>query len=143
MCPRDSVAVFRICRLAFLFVCLFAAQMPFPAQVTTGNILGFVTDQSNAGVPGVQITLTNIDTGYTRTLTSEEDGAYRALLLPSGRYTVRAAKPGFQNFAQEGILLTVNQNARVDIPLRVGDVAERVTISATAVVEDVYLRQSL
>ena len=108
-------------------------QVLLQAQVTTGNILGFATDQSNAGIPGVQIVLTNVDTGYTRTLISEDDGSYRALLLPGGRYAVRATKPGFQNFVQEGVLLTLNQNARVDIRLRVGDVTERVTVSAEAI----------
>src|SRR6476620_793300 len=81
-------------RLAFLFGCLFVAQMLLRSQVTTGNILGFATDQSGAGVPGIEITLTNVDTGYSRTLLSEEDGSYRAVLLPSGRYTIRATKPG-------------------------------------------------
>ena len=89
MCSLHSVSVIWVCSLACLIAGLLAAPAPVQAQVTTGNILGFVIDQSKAGVPEVQITVTNVDTGYNRTLTSEADGSYRALIADLRRAWVR------------------------------------------------------
>src|SRR5581483_276115 len=120
-------------RVPCSLACLAAVAGVVAGQVTTGNIVGFAVDESNSGIPGVEITITNVGTGFSRMLTSGDDGSYRALLMPAGRYKISANKPGFQNFLLEGILLSVDQNARVDIPLRVGAVTEKVTISAEAI----------
>ena len=58
--------------------------------VSTGSILGFVTDMSGAVVPGAEVVITS-NTGYRRAVTSADDGSYRALLLPPGNYQISAS----------------------------------------------------
>jgi len=65
------------------------------AQLETGSILGTVTDQSNAIVPGAKVTVTNEDTGLSLSTTTSEKGTYVFNPLKIGRYSVAAESPGF------------------------------------------------
>ncbi|MBM3802809.1 MAG: TonB-dependent receptor [Acidimicrobiia bacterium] len=102
------------------------------AQVASGTILGNVTDPSGAAIPGANVNVANVDTGFSRTVVSEEDGAYRAPLLQLGNYKLTVTKPGFRTFVRDGILLTVNQNARLDIRLEIGEISETVNVTGDA-----------
>src|SRR5262245_30834134 len=75
------------------------------SQAANGSIEGTVTDTSSGVLPGVTVTITNTDTGSERSVTTNTDGRYRALLLPLGRYRVVAELPGFKKFDQSGIVL--------------------------------------
>src|SRR3990172_3011877 len=97
-------------------------------QVTTGTILGTVMDASGAVVPGATITIRNVETGISRTLTSDAAGRYTAPQLPLGRYEVTAEASGFQRVVRSGIELSVGRQAAVDFQMRVGTVAEQVTV---------------
>src|SRR5206468_9194020 len=77
------------------------------AQVITGTILGNVTDESKAALPGVTITMKNLDTGETRIVSTDLQGRYRAPNLGLGRYEVRAELEGFQTRLRTGINLAV------------------------------------
>src|SRR3989442_15243063 len=81
------------------------------AQVTNGTILGVVQDSSGAVLPGVSVTVKNVDTGITRTLTTDEGGRYTAPDLPLGNYEVEGQLPGFQTEVRSGITLTVGREA--------------------------------
>lgn len=98
-------------------------------QVTTGTISGIVTDPTGAVVPGTNITIHNVDTGITRTLTTGSGGRYTAPQLPLGNYEVTAAATGFQTVLRSGITLTVGREAVVDFTLQVGAAAERITVT--------------
>ena len=63
---------------------LIAGLSQMPAQVTTATILGTVTDSTGAIVPGVRITIRNVETGITRAVTTDEQGRYRATQLAVG-----------------------------------------------------------
>ncbi|MGH9674585.1 MAG: carboxypeptidase regulatory-like domain-containing protein [Bryobacteraceae bacterium] len=102
------------------------------AQTTTATLLGVVRDSSGAAVPQASITARNTLTGFTRTGLTDETGAYLIPSLPVGRYAVAAEKPGFRRFVQGGVTLEVNQNARVDVMLTVGELSESVTVTAEA-----------
>ena len=65
------------------------------AQATTGSISGSVTDESKAVMPGVTITVKNVDTGLERAQTSDQQGRYRALNLNPGSYQLSAELQGF------------------------------------------------
>src|SRR5881392_2881874 len=81
---------------ALIAVCAIAlAGSPAAAQQTTGNIQGRVTDAQKAAVPGVTVTVKNAATGYTRTETSDSEGAYRLASLPIGTYELKAELSGF------------------------------------------------
>src|SRR5207247_9116096 len=69
-------------------------------------------------------------TGPTRTTLANAAGIYRFPNVPSGTYSVKVAKPGFNDFRQEEIPVAVNTTMRVDAVLRVSSVAEQVTVTA-------------
>jgi hypothetical protein len=102
------------------------------AQVTSATIVGTVTDSSGAALPGATVTARNVDTGFNRTVPSNEDGAYRLEFLPIGSYTVEVTLSGFKTSTRSGIVLNVNDTAKVDATLSLGGVAETVNVQAEA-----------
>ena len=90
---------------------LFVGESLF-AQVTTGTLYGIVRDETGAVVPQVTVTLKNVDTGITRTVSTDEGGRYRASNLPLGGYEVHAALSGFRTDVRSGITLTVGSSFR-------------------------------
>src|SRR6266571_2072282 len=102
----------------------------------TAQIAGTVRDQSGAVLPGVEVTVTQSDTGTTRSAVTNETGSYVLPNLPIGPYRLEAALPGFRTFVQTGIVLQVNGNPEINIVLEVGQVSETVEVQAdTALVE--------
>jgi outer membrane receptor protein involved in Fe transport len=106
------------------------------AQAANGNIEGSVRDSTNAPLPGVTVTVTNMDTGLTRTSLTNDEGVYRAVLLPLGRYRVKAELQGFKTFEQQGLTLSAGQIAVINIELAVGTVSETVTVSSESPVAE-------
>jgi hypothetical protein len=102
------------------------------SQEITATILGTVRDVSGAAVGNATITVTNEGTGVSRTVKSDADGNYLVSLLPVGSYTVKVEKEGFTTHVQKGIVLVVNQNARVDAALKPGSVQESVIVESNA-----------
>ena len=102
------------------------------AQVPTGTILGVVKDSSGAVVADAMVTIRNIDTGDRRTLSSANDGAYRAVQLPAGHYEVRAEHAGFRTETQQAITLNVGDNAVINFTLQVGATQQEVVVTAEA-----------
>lgn len=102
------------------------------AQLTTGTISGVVKDASGAVIPDVAVTVRNLDTGITRTVTSDAGGRYHAPNLALGRYETQAQVAGFRSEVRGGITLAVGQEVNVDFTLSIGEVAETVTITAEA-----------
>jgi len=117
-------------RFAFLILVLFAASAA--AQDTTGTILGTITDASGAVLPGVTISVKNVDTSQTRAIVSDSAGRYRVPLLQPGRYEVTVQLSGFQTMVRSGITVTVGQQAVVDARLSLGNVSESITVEGAA-----------
>jgi hypothetical protein len=114
---------------AFLLAILF---IPAAAQTNKGEIVGTVKDANGAVVPGANVTITKVDTGTERKVTSGDAGEYNAPLLDIGTYKVTATKQGFQTTTNEGIVLQTNDRVRVDLELKPGDISGVVTITAAA-----------
>ncbi|MDA2935294.1 carboxypeptidase regulatory-like domain-containing protein, partial [Acidobacteria bacterium AH-259-D05] len=112
-------------------VFLFASSLAW-AQVTRGTISGTVKDETGALIPGVEVIVTNIDTGATRTVLTGDEGLYIATDLALGNYEVEASLAGFQTAVRSGIQLTVGREVVVDMTLRVGEITERVTVTGEA-----------
>src|SRR5262249_47638017 len=106
------------------------------AQVTA-TITGKVEDASGAAVGGAAVTVKNLETGVTRTVTTDETGAYRALSLSVGAQEIRAEKPGFRSAVRTGVNLVVGQEAVVNLKLEVGQVTQEVTVAADTPLVDV------
>jgi len=105
---------------------------PASAQVTNAAIVGTITDTSGAALPGATVTARNVDTGFSRTVPSNDEGAYRLEFLPIGNYAVEVTLSGFKTVTRSGLVLNVNDTARVDAAMSVGGVAETVNVEAAA-----------
>lgn len=101
---------------------------------TTGTIVGTVTDSSGAVVPKTRVAAVHTATGLTRSAVTNQSGNYVLPLLPVGEYSLTAEVTGFKKRAVSGIVLQVNDEARVDVVLEVGAVTETVNVSAQAAV---------
>ena len=113
-------------------VVIFLLAATAGAQSTTGTITGTVSDITGAVLPGVDVTVTNEGTNLTRNLVTNESGLYTAPQLPIGLYRVEAQLPGFQTAVQSGIQLRVDQRARIDLALEIGQVSQIIEVTAEA-----------
>ncbi len=97
---------------------------------TQGEITGEVVDESGSVVAGVAVRVTNKQTNVSRDVATNAAGVYSVPALMPGMYTVRTEARGFQSSVRSGIQLQVQQVARVDFRLRVGQVTESIEVSA-------------
>jgi len=118
--------------IGVLLTVLLSASAFGQSQAANGTIEGTVTDTSTGVLPGATVTITNIETGAERSVTTNADGFYRALLLPLGRYQVVAELQGFKKFNRSGITLQAGDVANVNVTLEVGQISETVTVTSEA-----------
>src|SRR5437773_5210151 len=112
------------CRVAVfvLGLVLFVAAVPVFAQLPTGTILGTVKDASGALVPGAMVTAQNVETGTSRSISTDETGGYRLAALPVGHYDLRVELSGVKATTQKGLVLNVGQEAVLNFLLEVGTI---------------------
>jgi len=120
--------------MAMAVVALLAAVPATWAQSQSinGTIEGMLKDTTGAVLPGVTVTIVNVETGVRRVVISDADGSYRAPLLPLGTYTVRAELAGFKVVERTGISLSAGDTALINLNLEVGGVEEVISVSAEA-----------
>jgi hypothetical protein len=108
------------------------------SQTATSLMQGTVTDSSGAAIPDVRVaaTLANTDTSY-RTV-SNANGNYVIPNIRPGQYDISFEHPSFKRAVRTGVLIEVNQSARVDMALQVGEVKESVSVSADTTTVDTY-----
>ena len=128
--PKVSRIRIRSISLVLLFL-MTAGTCAF-AQIITSSITGFVTDPSGASVPGARVTLTEARTGFTRTVTTNDQGQYSAIGIPAGTYTVTVEKEGFKTAPKAGQVITQQLAARIDVVMEVGSIREAVTVKGEA-----------
>jgi hypothetical protein len=121
--------------MAFSFLCLTATSWG-QTQITTGTILGTVTDEKGGSVADATVEVKNLDTNLSRTLMTSADGRFEFLSLPPGRYTLTVSKPGFAKLVQEGAVLTVGQAMSLPVTMKVSSTQENIVVSATPDVVD-------
>jgi len=102
------------------------------AQFVRGTILGTVADESGAVLPGAEVVLKNAGTNETKTTVADDSGNYTFPALLPGSYNIQVGRAGFKTRVVSGVRLEVNQTARVDVKLSIGEVAERVEVTADA-----------
>ena len=118
--------------LLFSLLTTLAAPRVAHAQFDAATVLGVVTDQSGAPVPGATVTLTNTATRIQATTVAGEGGAYQFLNVRVGTYTIEAELQGFAKAVASNVEVTVNARQRVDLSLRVGGVGELVEVVGAA-----------
>src|SRR5437867_2441087 len=113
----------------FLF-CILTCSAVFGQS--TAQVSGGVKDQTGAVLPGTEVTMTQTETGLTRSTVTDETGSYSLPNLPIGPYRLEASLPGFRSYVQSGIVLQVNSNPVMNIVLQVGQVSDEVEVQANA-----------
>jgi hypothetical protein len=102
---------------------------PLFSQVNQARLLGTVTDQSGGVIAGATVTVTDVQKGVSRTLTTDSAGEYSAPNLDPSTYSLRVEYKGFKTFTREGMQLGVGQGARVDVTLQPGEQSQMVTVT--------------
>src|SRR5712692_11623001 len=111
----------RIKSCELLLACVLLLSARVMAQVQAGRIVGTVVDPTGAAVPEASITVTEVQTNISRTVSSSERGEYAVTPLTPGIYQVKITRNGFRTVIRSGIELLVGQVAEVDITLALGD----------------------
>ena len=114
-------------RKATLAILLLAGSLS--AQEFRATLQGTITDPSQAAVPKALVTLKNTDTGIDRSVPSDETGHYLFPYVAPGNYSMTVEAPGFKTTVRDGIVLSVNDNLRLDVPLPLGQAAETVQVT--------------
>jgi hypothetical protein len=115
---------FLIVPLLFVFACVAAMAQQ------NSEIVGTVTDQTGAAVPGVKLVLTQVETGFVYNSVSNATGGYVFAGLNVGNYTLKATAKGFESYTATGLTLNVSQTLGQDIKLTIG--SETIDVSVTA-----------
>ena len=110
---------------------MLPGAVPAAAQVTTGTLVGTVRDP-NGVVPGATVIIREQNRGTSDAVVTDDTGSYTAPFLTPGTYVVEISVPGFKKWMREGVVLQVNQRARVDVTLEVGGIEETTTVVAEA-----------
>jgi hypothetical protein len=123
--------------IAVVVAVLSALALPVHAQQGTAQLGGKITDAQGAAIPGVNLVITNEDTGTVREIVSTGEGDYFAAQMIPGRYRIEAKLEGFKALDRRGISLTVGQTTTLDLMMEVGGVAETLTVTGEAPLVDV------
>jgi hypothetical protein len=118
--------------LYFVSFALLAATQVAWAQEVTATIVGTITDQSGAPIKGATVIATDTERGTAYSATTNDSGSYNLTRLPVGSYSVKVSAPGFQTAIHPAFTLVLNQTARVDVGMKVGQVTETVEVSGAA-----------
>ncbi|MBM3765164.1 MAG: carboxypeptidase regulatory-like domain-containing protein [Acidobacteria bacterium] len=119
----------------FVALALLCLSLGLPSYAQTfGDISGEVRDSSGAVIAGARVTITNTGTAATREVLSNDAGLYAFPSLAPGVYNLLAEKQGFKTANANGVQIQVQQNARLDLELQVGQVSESIEVSAAAAV---------
>lgn len=102
------------------------------AQTITATILGAIHDPSGAAIPGATVVVTNTATDIARTVTADKAGYYEVPLLKPGGYRVQVSYHGFKTQERTGIVVQVDERARVDFTLEVGATTQTVQVQGNA-----------
>src|SRR5579872_3009543 len=110
---------------------LWFAGLTLHAQNPTATLLGTVTDAHGALVPGAALEIRNVDTNGLRKTLSDRNGEFTVPNLPPGAYEATIIKEGFRPRRETNIVLVVDQVARVEFQLEVGQISQSVEVTAT------------
>lgn len=118
--------------LVGVFVVTATALSGF-AQAGTTSVGGTVRDNNGSGIPGATVKLVNPSTGFERSTTTNDVGAYGFAAIPPATYQLEVAASGFKKLVNTGLVLAVDTKARFDCSLEVGDVSATVSVSASSI----------
>ena len=121
----------RICISLLTTLALLLMSLAAQAQTVTATLEGRVSEATGAVLANATVKAVNNSTGYTRSAVSSVTGDYRIPLLPVGTYTLTAELKGFKTYTRQ-VTLQIGQTAVMDFALAVGEVQQRVEVTATS-----------
>jgi hypothetical protein len=129
------------------FLCLFivaagAVAASAQSQITSGVIQGTVTDAAGAVLPGASVEVRNLETNLVKNASTDEDGRFSFLQLPSGRYRLTVTKSGFTTLEQKDFPLTVGQTISLNLELPVAGLEATITITSIPTIDTVKTESS-
>ncbi len=130
LATAGPVKLWRLSMAVLLGALLLGFSTPVRGQAVNATLLGTVTDSSGAAVSNVRVTITETNTGISRTSQTNESGNYIFPDLPPGTYTVTAEQSGFKRASRAGVDVIVNTTQRVDLVLQPGNISETITVEA-------------
>ena len=122
----------RLSGIVVTLLVLFSSSYICFGQVTTGTILGTVRDSTGAVVADATVTITDTGKGTVSTYKTDANGDYNAPFMIPGTYNVAAQKAGFKQDISNNVILDVDQHARVDFAMQVGQVSDTVEVTSAA-----------
>jgi hypothetical protein len=120
---------YKVLNVVVAFMLLSSSVFTF-SQAVNANLLGTVTDQTKASVPGATVTIREVKSGASKTTKTNDSGNYDFEALQPGIYEVTAAQTGFKAAKVENVSVVVNTTVRMDVTLLLGSATESVTVSA-------------
>jgi hypothetical protein len=121
---RGRAVVLGAALLSFSVIC--------PAQETRGSITGKITDPQSAVIPAAPVTVTDVLTGVSNKVTTNQTGYYEVNFLDPGTYSVSAEAAGFKTIVRSGIVLNTGDRLTVDVQLEVGGATQSVEVTGQA-----------
>ena len=121
-----------LCWVIGILVLTLCGRQEMLAQEVTATVTGTVTDPSGAAVVGAVVTVKSVERGVVYTATTNESGLYHVSQLPVGNYEVRVEKPGFSSVEYPAFTLSLNQVAKIDVEMKVGQVTQTVEVTGAA-----------
>ncbi len=121
-----------VCWVVVILALAFSGAQRMVAQEVTATVTGTVTDSSGAAVVGAVVNVKSVERGVVYSATTNDVGLYRIPQLPVGNYEVRVEKAGFSSVAYPAFTLSLNQVARIDVEMKVGQVTETVEVTGAA-----------
>ncbi len=118
--------------VVLLLVGVLGVLQPAWSQEVTASIVGTVTDPSGAPLKDADVTATDTERGTVQSTKTNDAGAYNITRVPVGNYTVKISAAGFQTAVHSGIVLVLNQTARIDMQMKLGQVSETVEVTGSA-----------
>jgi hypothetical protein len=131
-CP---LAIGRGVALSLLALVTFSLSAQAQTQITTGTIQGTVSDPNGAAVAGASVEAKNVDTNFARSATTDDEGRFTVIQLPSGNYVLTITKSGFATLIVEKAQVTVGQAVNLALSMKVSQVSETVTITAAPTID--------
>jgi hypothetical protein len=117
---------------ALLLLLALVTPRPSHGQQVMAAITGKVVDPTGAPVPDAKITAVDVDRGSVFPTVTNSDGVYDLPNVPIGNYNIRVERQGFQSLLQSNVTLVLNQVARLDFQMKIGDVATSVNVTEAA-----------
>src|SRR3954465_10473644 len=111
---------------------LLLVAIAFAQTTGTATLVGTVTDNTGASVPGASIKIVNTETQFVYTGQTSPEGAYYVPNLIPGTYSFTIEAPGFKRYVREGMILRTSEQPRIDVKLEVGAVTESIQVQASA-----------